>query len=148
MKKHIIGVLGAVILVLVLCGGCIQDEEIGVYPGSHEIDVDTMIISQYLDIPEDKIDDAISDLNIKAYGINGVSKNTIMAWYENRHLDWSLQKSSDANLFSMRAWSHLFTGHVIVVSDHGSMQNLVGYDTVFLTSHAPLTTYKVYLDYL
>jgi hypothetical protein len=154
LKKHVIGVLAAVILVLVLFTGCIQSQDIGVYPGSQEIDIicsqciDTAIISQYLGIPNDKIDDAISDLDIKAYGINGVSKNSIMAWYENRHLDWNLQKSSDANLFSLRAWSSFFDGHVVAVSDHGSMQNLVGYDTVFLTSSALLMTYDKYLNYL
>lgn len=148
LKKHVIGILAVAILALVLCSGCIQDEEIGVYPGSREIDVDAMIVSQYLGIPEDEIDGAISDLNIKAYGINGVSENTIIAWYENQHLNWALQKSETTNIFSLRAWSHWFAGHVVLVSDYEGLHNLVGYDTIFLTSHASLVTYDEYLNYL
>lgn len=147
-KKHVIGVLAAVLLATVSFSGCIQDQEIGVYPGAQETDIDTALISQFLDIPEDEIDDAISDLNIRAYGINGVSENIILAWYENRHQDWVLKKSEDTDLSSLRAWISWFTGHVIVVSDHGSLQNLMGYDVVFLTSSALLTTYDEYLDYL
>jgi len=147
-KKLVIGVLAAVMLATVSFSGCIQDEEIGVYPRAVEIDVDDAFISQFLDISEYEIDDAISDLNIKTYGVNGVSKNIILAWYENRHQDWVLKKSSDESLYSIRAWISWFTGHVIVVSDHGSLQNLVGYDVVFLTSYAPLNVYDKYLDYL
>ncbi|GAJ14817.1 unnamed protein product [marine sediment metagenome] len=148
LKKQAIGVLAAVMLATVLFSGCIQDEEIGVYPGSNEIDVDAAFISQFLDIPEYEINDAISDLNIKTYGINGVSKNIILAWYENRHQDWVLKKSEDTTIFSIRAWLSWFTGHVVVVSDLGSMQNLVGYDVVFLTSYAHLDVYDKYLNYL
>jgi len=147
-KKHIIGVLAAVLLTLVSFSGCIESQEIGVYPGTIEIDIDTAFISQFLNIPEYKINDAVSDLNIKTYGVNGVSKNIILAWYENRHQDWVLKKSEDTDFFSIRAWLHWFDGHVIVVSDHGSLQNVVGYDVVFFTSYAPLTIYSEYLDYL
>lgn len=134
-------------LAMVLFSGCIQDQEVGIYPGAQEIDVDAAVISQFLDIPENEIDTAISDLNIKTYGINGVSKNVVIAWYENRH-HWNLQKSTDTDLYSMRAWVSLLDGHVVSVSDHRSLQILVGYDVVFLTSYAPLTTYDKYLDYL
>ena len=148
LKKHVIGVLAVVLLILVSFTGCIQTQAIGVYPGAVEIDVETEFISQFLDIPEDEIDTAVSDLNIKTYGINGISKNIILAWYANRHLDWSLKKSSDANLYSMRAWISLLDGHVVAVSDLRSLQDLVGYDVVFLTSSAPLTTYSEYISYL
>jgi len=147
-KKYVIGVLAAVLLATVSFSGCLQSQEIGVYPGSHEIDIDTALISQFLDISEDEIDDAISDLNIKTYGVNGVPKNVIVAWYENRHQDWVLKKSEDTTLYSLKAWISWFTGHVVVVSDHGSLQNLMGYDIVFLTSYAPLDVYDEYLNYL
>jgi len=145
-------VIGIVLILLVLVSGCIQEiqvqQEIRVYPGSQEIDIDTTIISQYLNIPESEINNAISDLNIKTYGINGVSKNTILSWYVNQHLDWHLQKSENTNIFSLRAWSQWFTGHVVSVSDYRILRNLVGYDVVFITSSAPLTVYAEYLDYL
>ena len=148
-KKYVLGVLAAVMLAMVSFSGCIQNQEMGIYPGSQEIDIaDTAVISQFLDIPEYEIDTAISDLNIKTYGVNGVSKNVILAWYANRHQDWQLKKSGDESLYSIRAWLSWFTGHVVVVSDYGSLQNLVGYDVVFLTSNAPLNVYDKYLSYL
>jgi len=147
-KKHVIIVLAAVLLAIVSFSGCIETQAIGVYPGGQEIDIETEFIAQFLGISEDEVDTAVSDLNIRTYGINGVSKNIILAWYENRHQDWSLKKSSDANLYSMRAWMHWFDGHVVSVSDYKGLQNLVGYDVVFLTSNADLTTYSEYLSYL
>ena len=146
-KKHILVVLVAILLTVVSFSGCIQDQEVGIYPGAQEIDVDTAVISQFLDISKAEIDDAIYDLNIKMYGVNGVSKHIVLTWYENRH-HWNLQKSSDTDFYSLRAWASLFDGHVVSVSGHGSLQVLVGYDVVFLTSHASLTVYAEYFDYL
>lgn len=145
-KKHV-GFLATVLLVLVLCSGCIESQAIGVYPGCQEIDIETEYVAQFLGISESEVDTAISDLNIKTYGVNGVSKNIIIGWYENRHQDWVLKKSEGTNLYSTKAWLSWFTGHVVSVSDHGSLQDLVGYDVVFLTSSAPLATYENYLDY-
>ena len=89
----------------------------------------------------------ISALNMEMYGIDGQSAYTTWLWYKEKNLAdgyASYNSATDKHdhwTAYHEIWYKDLAGRGLSVGDGASIESAYGYDTVFLTSHGPVTTY-------
>ena len=125
------------------------------YPNAQEID--TTSLSEYVDADiYAMISGLMDELNIQVYGVNGQSASSVISWYESTNLQNGWTPLSDASADSsgtgwssyIRGWQKGFPGRgqIVITWDGSKVEQYSGYDTVVLTSSAPMTTYLNIID--
>jgi len=95
---------------------------------------------------------AVSELNIEILGINGNTASDIMSWYlyKNNREGWNLeiQESDSGRGWSsyICGWTKLAGGRLVLAVDGTQVEGYTGYDTVVITSHAPIWVYEQYFQ--
>lgn len=154
MKKILI-ISVAIILVIALSGcttvfGAPESPANGIeIPTSKIMDIVTAANISINEI--NQIISAIDELNVKAYGVNGTSRDIILAEYIKDHMDWTLRNSEndsslDWNVY-IRAWSKFSYVHLIVIIDGWLVKQLSNYDVLVLTSHGQYFTFQKYFEW-
>ena len=125
------------------------------YPNAQEID--TASLSSFAD---DDIYSVISglmdELNIHIYGVNGQSASAVISWYEQINIQngWTVISDATADT-SGTGWNSYIRGgqkgypgrgQIVITWDGAKVEQYSGYDTVVLTSSAPMTTYMDIID--
>jgi len=162
MKK----LITAIIVISVLCGigyvvlgytGYVDTpfNATSLYPNAQEID--TTSLSNYADDEMYTIISGLMDeLNIHIYGIDGQSASSVISWYEQTNAQNGWTSISDASADSsgtgwnsyLRAWQKGLPGRgqLVITWDGSKVEQYSNYDTVVLTSSAPMTTYMNIID--
>ena len=109
-------------------------------------------IALSLNITEiDRLVNTSDELNVKVFGINGVTARDILTEYAQEHSGWTLQYSQDEQGVGwhsyIRAWSQVTYVHVVVIWGGFLVEQFSGYDVVVLTSHEQYTTYQNYFEW-
>jgi len=157
-KSSVLLIIGIVAVVCI--GGYYIGSETGIisstassYPSSTELSTATFAsIMSGTDFEIDNYEQAIDELNIQIYGVTGSSASDVINWYnlENAQDGWSNQRSehdSGSNWNSyIYAWTKGTSGRVVLTVDGNLVSTYTNYDTIVLTSHAPLWVYESYFD--
>jgi len=157
-RTTVVGLIG--ILVLAIAVGFVLGSYFGVigstvsaYPNSTELSSNEFIdVADAIDMDFGDYATAVDELNIHIYGITGNSANDVISWYSyNNNKDgWEVLASehdSGTNWNGyLYGWSKNLQGRVIIAVDGNFVETLTDYDTIVLTSHAPLSTYYKYFE--
>ena len=99
----------------------------------------------------DTVLNAANELNVKIFGINGVTAQQFLTQYTVEHADWDLRFNQDDDGTGwnshIRAWSKLTYVHAFIIWDGAIVESLTDYDVVVITSYAPYTTYQQYFNW-
>lgn len=117
------------------------------YPGASLLPSDISWLSN-IGIDSDTIE-MLAELNIKVYGINGVSADSVVSWYESKNARDGWSVVSEATMedrgigwrYYIRGWQKGIMGQLIMVGDGAAVKRLGGYDTIVVTSSAMMSTY-------
>ena len=157
-KSSILLVIG---IVAVACiGGYYIGSETGIiptassgYPNSTQLSNSLLSSMSFgTDIGLNELEDAVSELNIEIFGINGVSASNVITWYnyENTQDGWELllneHKSSSGWSSYVCGWQKGTSARLVLTIDGTLVKTYTDYDTVIITSHAPLWVYESYFD--
>jgi hypothetical protein len=116
------------------------------YPMSKELDI-TCLSS----ILNEDLYGMIKKLDIHAYGINDVPADVILSWYEQKNAedgwfpyekDTMWKDLSDPCIIQYRMWKKYLKGQIVVCCSDDIVQSITGYDTIIITSCAPLYSYN------
>ena len=124
------------------------------YPNVEEIDAFSLGNStddNDIDSIQSLIFGLSDELNIDIYGVNDQSAFSVISWYEqtNSQNGWALisDVSSDSSDIGwngyIRAWQKGTPGRgqIVITLDGSRVEQYSNYDTVVITSSAPMTTY-------
>lgn len=162
MKKLVAGII--VIVAICIAGYAVLGytgyvdtpfNSTSLYPNAQEID--TTSLSNYAD---DEIYTIImglmDELNINIYGVNGQSASSVISWYEQTNIQNGWTPISDASADSsgtgwnsyLRGWQKGYPGRgqIVITWDGTKVEQYSNYDTVVVTSSAPMTTYMNIID--
>ncbi|MEF8848873.1 MAG: hypothetical protein V5A68_07040 [Candidatus Thermoplasmatota archaeon] len=155
-KKTILNLLVIISFLLMAClfTGCIEKEKVDKYPSAEKINLDYSIVKQFIDIKQNEFEKAKKDLNIKAYGINDVTKEEILEWYNEKHKDWKVYKTENKSKTldnfkiegKMTFWTKLLWGKGVIVADGSLVKLSTGYNVIIVTTNSLVTTYQEYMD--
>jgi hypothetical protein len=123
------------------------------YPNIQEID--TIPLIDYIDDDIELIQSIISglsdELDVHVYGINDQSAFSVISWYEQTNIQngWGLLDDVSADSSGqgwngyLRAWQKGYPGRgqVVITLDGYKVEQYSNYDTLVLTSSAPMTAY-------
>ena len=111
-------------------------------------------LAKYFKCRVDDIFEDIKKLDINVYAVNDPAERAIK-WYENENskegwMPFEKQKTwkkvlLDGNCIYTRAWSRYFKGQAIIAIEGDYVEQYTGYNTIIITTNAPLTTYKRYI---
>lgn len=109
-------------------------------------------IASNLNITEiNQIIAAADELNVKVYGVNGVTARSILTEYMTDHASWTLRFSQDDRglvWYSYgRAWSEVTYVHMVAIWGGVLIEQISDYDVIVLTSHGQYTTYQKYFEW-
>ena len=148
------------IVAVVFIGGYYIGSETGLiptsstgYPNSTQLSNSVLSsISLGTDMELHDLEDAVSELNIEIFGINDVSALDAITWYnyENTQDGWELllnehESSSGWNSYAY-GWQKGTSARLVLTIDGTLVKTYADYDTVIVTSHAPLWVYESYFD--
>lgn len=125
------------------------------YTDAHEIDI-TFLSSYVNDDTFSRIMDNADSLDVHIYGVNIGSAESVITWYElennkngwepfDQQRFWTRQSLLGGDLYT-RVWSRYLKGQVVITVDGSYVQQYTGYQTVVITSSAPLSTYQEYIS--
>lgn len=157
-RTTIVGLIG--IFVLAVAVGFVLGSYFGLigstvsaYPNSTELPSDDFTdVADMINMDFDDYETAVDELNIRIYGVNGDSANDVISWYsyQNEKDGWEILASDhdsgsnwDGYLY---AWSKVLQGRAVIAVDGSIVETLTEYDTIVLTSHAPLSVYERYFE--
>ena len=157
-KSSILLIIGIVAVVFI--GGYVIGSETGIipssssgYPNSTQLSNSVLnSIALGTDVELLELEDAVSELNIEIFGINGVSALDVITWYnyENTQDGWGLllneHKSSSGWNSYIYGWQKGTSARLVLTIDGTLVKTYTNYDTVIITSHAPLWVYESYFD--
>jgi len=129
------------------------------YPNAQEIDTFSLGSStddNDIDTIQSIIYGLSGDLNINIYGVNGQSASSVILWYEQTNAQNGWTVISDATTDSsgtgwnsyIRGWQKGYPGRgqIVITLDGSKVEQYSNYDTVVVTSSAPITTYMDIID--
>lgn len=156
MKKSSILILAGVVAVSFLAGVFIATQ-IGIIPSSasaypNSTELSTGVLNSIvggMDLDVD-FEGAVSELNIELFGVNGESSQDVINWYnyKNTQDGWSIYRDEHDSGHGWNAYLYAWTkgtsGRVVLAVDGSIVEGYTDYDTVIITSHAPLWVYERY----
>lgn len=157
-KSSILLIIGVVAVVFI--GGYYIGSEIGLipstvssYPSSTELSTATFAsLMSGTDFGIDNFEQAVDDLNIQIYGVTGDSASDVINWYnlENAQDGWNIYTSEQDSGTGWNgyiySWTKGTSGRAVLTIDGNLVSTYTAYDTIVLTSHAPLWVYEGYFD--
>lgn len=157
-KKNTTILVAICVIFLIFVAGYILGSYFGLigatvmaYPNSIELPTDAFAdIADELDF--DNYETAVDELHIKIFGVNNVTASQVIQWYDYRHLQDGWQRVVNESLIRVHinaflyGWTKNAVGHVVIAVDGTFVEALTQYDTIILTSYAPITTYQKYFD--
>lgn len=157
-KSGILLIIGIVAVVFI--GGYYYGSETGIisstasaYPNSTELSTATFSsLMSGTDFEIDDYEQAVDDLNIRIYGVTGSSASDVIDWYnlENAKDGWSsygTERDSGSGWNGyLCSWTKGISGRAVIAIDGRLVSTYTNYDTIILTSHAPLWVYENYFD--
>ena len=159
MKKSgillIIGVIAVVLVGVYYIGSetGIISSTASAFPNSTELSTSTFSsLMSGTDFEIDNYEQAVDDLNIRIYGVTGDSASDVVDWYnlENAKDGWSVYSSEQDVGYGwsgyLCSWTKGTSGRAIIAIDGTLVSTYTGYDTIVLTSHAPLWVYEEHFN--
>jgi len=155
-KKIIIGVA----FLFVLLGVCyFTGNQVGLlgttvqtYPDSVKLSNNIAEVLQATGLENiSQYQDAVDELDIQLYGVNDKNAFDTISWYvlQNSQEGWDVIKDDhitgnnwDAYIY---AWQKTLGGRAVIAVDGILVKTLTGYDTVVITSNAPIWVYEKYV---
>ncbi len=104
------------------------------------------------DFEIDNFEQAVDELNIIIYGVTGSSASDVINWYnlENAQDGWTVYTSKQDSGTGWNgyiySWMKATSGRAVITIDGTLVSTYTNYDTIVLTSHAPLWVYESYFD--
>lgn len=125
------------------------------YPNTQEIDATALSNFADDDIYA-LIMGLMDELNINIYGVNDQSAFSVISWYEQTNTQNGWTQINDASDDTsgigwnsyIRAWQKGYPGRgqIVITWDGAKVEQYSNYDTVVLTSTAPISTYMNIID--
>ena len=157
-KSSILLIIGIVAVVII--GAYYFGSETGIisstasaYPNSTELSTATFAsLMSGTDFEIDNYEQAVDELNIRIYGVTGDSASDVMDWYnlENAQDGWSIysnERDSGTGWNGyLNSWTKGVSGRAVITIDGRLVSTYTRYDTIVLTSHAPMWVYEDYFD--